>query len=177
MLNRPGKDSPSSGSSAQKGAKAAAEERRGASRHAFVLNAEAEDLGAGIKLPARVSDLSVYGCYLDTLNPFPAGTRTRIRLWKGNENFLSFAVVIYSHDSMGMGVAFTDVTPAAQETLQNWLGETAGRNPSERPSDSTPGAIVEAKHNRTKSAQIERLVQIFVSKGLLTSEEARRILS
>jgi hypothetical protein len=176
MLNRPEKDGPLSGPSARKNS-AMAEERRGASRHALVVNAEAEDLSARIKLPSRVSDLSVYGCYLDTLNPFPAGTRMRIRLWKENENFVSFAVVIYSHDSMGMGVAFTDVPPAAQETLQNWLGETAGRNPSEMSSDSTLDTILEANHNRSKSAQIERLVQIFVSKGLLTNEEARRILS
>jgi PilZ domain-containing protein len=176
MPNRP-EDGPFSVPAPRKSSAAGTAERRGASRHALVVNAEAEDLAARIKLPARVSDLSVYGCYLDTLNPFPAGTRTRIRLWKGDENFASTAVVVYSHESMGMGVAFTDVEPAAKQILRKWLGEAQGEISSENSSDSRRDTARDAGPQRTKAEHVEKLVQILLNKGLLTVEEAQRILS
>jgi hypothetical protein len=53
-------------------------ERREAPRHPFIASAEETDLASGARLPARVSELSLNGCYLDTLNLFPKGTRIRL---------------------------------------------------------------------------------------------------
>jgi thiamine phosphate synthase YjbQ (UPF0047 family) len=174
MPDRPIKDKSPTNPSSQKSAQAAEQERRAAFRHALVVTAEAEELPRGIKLPARISDLSVHGCYLDTLNPFVPGTRLRIRLMKDNETFHSLAVVVYSHNGMGMGVAFTDVDPGARETIQKWLTKLVAdkqvQTHSNSQQDSVPGASDD-------SGMIERLVHILVNKGLLTQEEAKGIFS
>ena len=156
---------------------AATEERRSANRHALVVNAEAEELTAGIKLPGRISDLSVYGCYLDTMNPFSPGTRIRIRLSKGNETFQSLALVIYSHGALGMGISFTDVNPGAQETLQRWLAEPAAVKPPEMSSHFQQDPVLGPSGDGVKSVRFERLVQILANKGVLTQEELRRIFN
>jgi hypothetical protein len=46
-------------------------ERREVPRYPFVASAEQIDVNTGTQLSARVSELSLKGCYLDTLNPFP----------------------------------------------------------------------------------------------------------
>src|SRR6267154_446450 len=50
-------------------------ERREAPRRPFTASAEETDLASGARLSARVFELSLKGCYLDTLNPFPKGTQ------------------------------------------------------------------------------------------------------
>jgi hypothetical protein len=163
--------------SLREGVQAATEERRSANRHPLVVTAEAEELTTGIKLPGRISDLSAYGCYLDTMNPFSSGTRIRIRLSKGNEIFQSLALVIYSHDALGMGVSFTDVNPGAQETLQRWLAEPPGVKPAEMSSHFQQDPVLGASGDGIKAVRFERLVQILANKGVLTQEELRRIFN
>jgi hypothetical protein len=177
MPNQPKKIESPGSPSPRESVQAATEERRSANRHPLVVTAEAEELTTGIKLPGRISDLSAYGCYLDTLNPFPPGTRIRIRLSKGNETFQSLALVIYSHGALGMGISFTDVNPGAQETLQKWLAESAGGKPVDMSSNFQEDPVNGASDGRFKAVQFERLVQILANKGVLTQEELRRIFS
>jgi PilZ domain len=177
MPNQPKKFETVGSPSPRESVQTATEERRSANRHPLVVTAEAEELTTGIKLPGRISDLSVYGCYLDTMNPFSPGSRIRIRLSKGNEIFQSLALVIYSHDALGMGISFTDVNPGAQEILQRWLAEPAGVKPAEMSANSRQDAATGARDDRLKALQFERLVQILANKGVLTQEELRRIFS
>jgi PilZ domain-containing protein len=177
MPNQPKKIETLGSPSLRESVQATTEERRSANRHPLVVTAEAEELTTGIKLPGRISDLSKYGCYLDTMNPFPPGTRIRIRLSKGNEIFQSLALAIYSHDALGMGISFTDVSPGAQETLQRWLAKPGGVKPAEMSSDSLLDPVLGANDGRFKAVQFERLVQILANKGLLTQEELRRIFN
>jgi hypothetical protein len=175
MPNEPKRNESLGSPSLRESVQAATEERRSANRHPLVVTAEAEELTTGIKLPGRISDLSAYGCYLDTMNPFTSGTRIRIRLTKGNGTFQSLALVIYSHDALGMGISFTDVNPSAQETLQRWLADPPGVKPAEMPSNLQQGSVLGASGDPLKAVQFERLVQILANKGVLTQEELRRI--
>jgi hypothetical protein len=175
--NQPKSNESLGSSSLGEGVQAATEERRSANRHPLVVTAEAEELTTGIKLPGRISDLSVYGCYLDTLNPFSSGTRIRIHLTKGNEAFQSLALVIYAHDGLGMGISFTDVNPGAQEILKRWLAAPPGIKPAAMSSHSFQNPVPGAGGDSLKTVQFERLVQILANKGVLTQEELRRIFS
>src|SRR6266480_301632 len=78
-------------------------ERREAPLHPFIASAEETDLASGARLSARVSDLSLKGCYLDTLNPFPKGTRIRLVIFYGGETFTALATVIYPPAQHGSG--------------------------------------------------------------------------
>jgi len=55
-------------------------DRRGAHRFAVVMDAEATDLLTRTMVKLRCSDLSLSGCYLDTLNPMDLGTPVWVRL-------------------------------------------------------------------------------------------------
>ena len=62
-------------------------ERRSAPRYPMVLAAQVLELPRGAKLSARSSDISRTGCYIDTLNPSPVGTKVRLRLTHNEEVF------------------------------------------------------------------------------------------
>lgn len=96
-------------------------ERRSAPRYPLVLAAEVVELPRGAKLSARTSDISRSGCYFDTLNPIPQGSQIRLRITHHNEVFEAIGKVVYVSYGLGMGVAFTEVSPEQQARLDHWL--------------------------------------------------------
>ncbi len=102
-------------------------ERREAPRHPFVASAEETDLASGARVSARVSELSLKGCYLDTLNPFPKATQIKLVIFHSGATFTALATVIYPQPNMGMGVEFLAVEPEQLEVLIKWLAELSGR--------------------------------------------------
>jgi PilZ domain-containing protein len=101
-------------------------ERRGSPRFAVRMEAQATDLRTNTTFKLRCSDISLTGCYLDTLNPAEAGAPVRIRLEHGRRVFECQAQVAYKVPQMGMGVAFTHPLPGEQlETVRAWVSEAA----------------------------------------------------
>ena len=89
----------------------------------FTFIAEAEIVG--LKVCARVSELSVGGCYIDSINPLPRGTDVRFRIRYGCSTCEFSGTVIYTHAGFGMGVAFGELTAEQRSTLDVWLDELA----------------------------------------------------
>ena len=79
-----------------------------------------------MRMVSRVSELSLNGCYLDMMNPFPAGTMVTLRIVAGEETFETHAKIIYSTPNIGAGVLFLGVDPKYQPVLRRWL-ESAGQ--------------------------------------------------
>jgi len=48
-------------------------ERRRTPRYTFIASAELIEEASDVRIATRVSELSLYGCYLDMMNPFPVG--------------------------------------------------------------------------------------------------------
>jgi hypothetical protein len=95
--------------------------QRRAERFPFIASAEVLAEKAGSRMSARISDLSVLGCYVDTINPLPDGTPVLIKIFNNSQEFEAPATVVYSHTHLGMGLAFREVQPNSQTVLQNWL--------------------------------------------------------
>jgi hypothetical protein len=102
-------------------------ERREVPRYPFVASAEEIDIDTGAKLSTRVLELSLKGCYLDTLNPFPKGTKIRLVIFHGDSKFTALATVMYSQPNLGMGARFKAVEREQLEVLRTWLAESNGR--------------------------------------------------
>jgi hypothetical protein len=100
-------------------------EHRGAPRFSFIAAAEVLAENNGSRMSARVSDLSVSGCYVDTINPLPGGTLVQVKIITETQIFEAPARVAYSHTHLGMGLAFREVLPNFMAVLQNWLPTTA----------------------------------------------------
>jgi hypothetical protein len=99
-------------------------ERRAAPRIAMVLAAEVVELAQRAKLAARTADISVSGCYVDTLNPLPKDSQVRIRLTHHNEIFEALGRVVYVSPGLGMGIIFVTVETEQRVRLDRWLTES-----------------------------------------------------
>ncbi len=97
-------------------------ERRRTPRSTFIANAEFLDVKSGMRIHARTSDLSPQGCYVDTLNPFPEGTRLRLEITFLKDTIRVEVLVVHRKPNMGMGLVFTKIEPKEQEIVKSWLG-------------------------------------------------------
>jgi len=79
------------------------------------------DLRSEKLLTARTTNLSLFGCYVSTTNPFADGTRVSLRISHGGASLATFGKVIYSKPNSGMGIAFTQVEPTSQAILEKWI--------------------------------------------------------
>lgn len=97
------------------------EERRPARRHPVMAAAEVVELKSEIRVKARTSDLSLSGCYVDTINPLPAGTEVKLLLTHRGTTVEVCGRVIHEQPYMGMGIAFSEIAPDHKAVLQEWL--------------------------------------------------------
>lgn len=96
-------------------------ERRHATRYPFSATATIIDPQSQTRLQARCSDLSLEGCYVDTLNPFCEGSIVKVRLCREGQVFETSAIVHTSHVGMGMGLYFRETPPDHKSILLGWL--------------------------------------------------------
>jgi len=100
-----------------------AHERRRAPRCPIIASVEIIELQTDTHLRARISDLSLTGCYLDTTNFLPVGTEVRLNISHEDAVFTALGVVASCQPNLGMGVKFTDVPLDQHALLDKWLTE------------------------------------------------------
>lgn len=96
-------------------------ERRNVPREPLVLATDVVELPRGARLSARTSDISLTGCYIDTLNPVPEGSEVRLRIVHKHEVFEAMGRVVYVSYGLGMGVVFTTVEEEQKARLARWV--------------------------------------------------------
>ncbi len=101
------------------------QERRRTPRYVFFASAELFELKSEVRVASRVSELSLHGCYLDMMNPFPVDTIILLKIWAEEQVFAAKAKIIYAQPNMGAGVVFLEVDAQYQPVLQHWLDEAA----------------------------------------------------
>jgi PilZ domain-containing protein len=98
-------------------------------RYPFVAEAEIT-LQDGTWLPAQLCELSIKGCYVDTLEPLPVGTEFILSICDGMNSCELPGKVIYEHTGSGlgitgMGVLFGEVRSEQHSTLDSWMQSVA----------------------------------------------------
>jgi hypothetical protein len=96
-------------------------ERRRTPRYIFIASAELYEEKSDVRVSTRVSELSLHGCYLDMMNPFPTGTIVRLKIVAAEMTLETRAKVVYSTQNVGAGVAFLDVEPKNQYIIERWM--------------------------------------------------------
>ena len=157
-----------------KGPEAATAERRDAPRYPFICPVEVMDLGGNTGMSARTADLSLNGCYIDTLNPFPQGTQVRLQLTKNDQPLELQARVTACHIGSGMGLMFEPLTLEQSSILLGWLEGTPARE--ENPLSVTPATNAADGAAKTNARFAAGLVKILERKGILTHSEAAELL-
>lgn len=150
-------------------------ERRGANRHAITAVAEIVDLDSGARFSTRTSDLGPGGCFVDSLTPFPIGSKVRVTVRQGNTEFEIGGAVVYSQIGLGMGIAFDELAYEQRLELEGWLAEVTGGK-QEKLEVKTLGPKVTHKMGDKNRAILVQLVQLLVNKRLLTDSEGASVL-
>ncbi|HKN76584.1 MAG TPA: PilZ domain-containing protein [Candidatus Acidoferrum sp.] len=101
------------------------DERRRVPRFPFVATAEVLEKGAQAGVSARVTELSLYGCYVEMSDPRPKGTQVVLKVFAEGRYLESQGSVLYSQPNQGMGVGFQNVNPHYLMVLKQWLIEAA----------------------------------------------------
>jgi PilZ domain len=151
-------------------------ERRVTDRHAITASAEVVELGSGAKFSTRTTDLGPGGCFVDTMVPFPVGANVRVTVHKGKTNFETGGVVVYSQAGLGMGIAFENMEPRQRQELDKWLTELTGvRHASTQESPYTSSKTGGPRGGGDRAVLV-RLVQLMITKGILTEAEGSSVL-
>lgn len=98
-------------------------DQRRVPRYAFIATAELIEQKTDVRIATRVSELSLHGCYLDMMNPFPAETLVLVKISAGDVIFQAKSKIVYVQPNLGAGVTFLEVTPENEAILQRWLAQ------------------------------------------------------
>jgi PilZ domain len=97
-------------------------ERPRARRFTFLANIEMIDVESERKLREQTFDLSLFGCQVKSQEPFPAGTKVRLKItYKGAAFTASGRIANVRGKSMG--VSFTVIGDKDQSVLERWMAE------------------------------------------------------
>jgi hypothetical protein len=151
-------------------------ERRRNLRFPFTATVETVDKSSGAKVIGRTSDLSLGGCYVDTLSPLPIGAEAKLRIQRGSETFEAQVKVIFSSIGLGMGLAFVSAQPKRFKVFQKWLLELSGQG---IPGDYSQEASEAEPQNKSQTLNItvlSDLIMTLMHKKVLSKDEGKDLL-
>ena len=70
---------------------------------------------------ARVTELSLYGCYIQMAEPFCVNALIFVNIFPEGSYFEGKARVVHVQAASGMGVSFRELKPHCQNVLQKWV--------------------------------------------------------
>ncbi len=169
-------------------------ERRKFLRHACRIEAQVSIAGDSVRLSARVTDISLSGCYVEMLAPLPVDTIIELTLNPGDTTMHATGKVRSSQPGFGMGVLFTGLSPEDFEKLRKFAPPATGVSESARVASHPPpmlpsrgNAPPPVSHPPLESGPplqpesatevLEAVVRVLLRKGTLTREELLEELS
>jgi hypothetical protein len=97
------------------------QDRRRTPRYPFDASVEMREGASEDKRTARVTGLSLNGCYVSTESPYPEGTSLTVKVFTRTEFYEGQATVIYIQENLGMGLMFKETKPFYLMVLRKWL--------------------------------------------------------
>lgn len=97
------------------------QDRRRTPRYPFEASIEMHEGSSPDKRTARVTGLSLNGCYVSTESPYQEGTSLTVKVFTATEFYEGQATVIYNLEKQGMGLMFTETKPYYLMVLRKWL--------------------------------------------------------
>jgi hypothetical protein len=98
-------------------------DHRRVSRIPFKATSVVTETDSSRMVVAETSELSRYGCFIQTAKPYTKGTRVHIEVAEAGTTFVASGTVAYLTDD-GMGVVFSVMEPDHEAILAKWLSRT-----------------------------------------------------
>ena len=149
-------------------------DRRASERFPFSAVTEVVDIASATRITARVSDISLTGCYLDVINVFSPGTKIQINIRHGSLQFEANGAVVYSLPGMGMGITFNPVEPDMASVLKRWIAQLKGDTAAIEAAPEVKQVI--QNYPKVERHVIGRLIGLMMQKNMLTAHEGSELL-
>lgn len=152
-------------------------ERRKLIRFPFSAGAKVYDLRSQTRVAGRCSELSLGGCFVDTLSPLAPGSLVRIRIEHDSREFEAEGAISNAHVSMGtgMGIVFTNIASAHQEVLLSWVDRLKDEQPA-KPAAATKEPETFSPQDTSIRLVLNELISLLVRKRILTENESSMLL-
>ena len=144
-------------------------ERRENERAPLAAHVEILEKSSDASIKGRVSDLSLGGCYADTLNAFAEGTKVRVRIEHDLKSVELDGEVRFTQPGLGMGIRFQDVKPEQTKIMARWLALR----------DECASHSVVAERQEGAGLPIDilgALIELLAHRGVLTADERAELL-
>jgi hypothetical protein len=152
------------------------DERRKIPRYAVNADSEVEEPRVRAKISGRMTDLGLGGCYVDAIITFPVDTAVHVRMTRDDMPFEADAKVVFSKAGLGMGLAFTGLTPARKRYLAEWVDELSGTERIvEKPTRSTP-LDDEVAGERSDQLALQQLMKVLLQRDVISQADFEQIL-
>ena len=99
-------------------------ERRKHPRFKASLGVEIRAEGSDTPLYCTIADISLGGCYVESMYPFPIGTNLELKL-QLEDTLLILAKVVTCYPQVGNGMQFTKILPEDRAELSKFLDALA----------------------------------------------------
>ena len=116
-------------------------ERRRHPRYACSGSVRLRESGHEIWVDARFNEISMGGCYVETMSPFRHGTPLQLELSIDEQQILVAGVVRNSQPTMGMGIEFTHIQPREAEKLYRVVAQLGGPPPEKAKAPGAPDVM------------------------------------
>ena len=151
------------------------EERRRFSRQFCALEALLTTEDASVQIPAKVTDVSLTGCYVEMMSPLPQGSAVNIAMKKDGKTVHTSAKVRFSHRGLGMGVVFTAIRPEDFDKLRE-LAQVAPQAEEEASTELTNSPLFTDQKSSpdpppASTDALEAIMRVLFRKGIVTRAE------
>jgi len=99
-------------------------ERRKHPRFTLRVPVELHSEGSTAPIRCATSDISLDGCYIESMYPFPVGTHLELKL-QLEDTLLIFGRVVTCHPQFGNGIEFVRMLPDDRNQLSELLTSAA----------------------------------------------------
>jgi hypothetical protein len=132
--------------------------------------AEIRQQGVDSRIWARLTDISLGGCYLEIMSPLPVLTYVNLGLILDEQHLSAKGQVVVSHPNFGMGVQFIDMSADDRKMLESWLAALApkvvpplGRRGGENP--------VRTLDKDSAALLVQSVTEFFLNRPVMSREE------
>ena len=137
--------------------------------------AEIRQQGVDSRIWARLTDISLGGCYLETMSPLPVLTYVNLGLILEEQHLNAKGQVVVAHPNFGMGIQFIDMSAADRKMLESWLATLAPKvvTPLGRRGGENPARTLDKE---SAALLVQAVTEFFLNKSALSREEFQQMV-